>query len=169
MFPWLMVDGVFNQGEVQLWAGSTTSLSATGDDVGYTPPVQQTVDDGLSFPLQGVGDAVLISRWHGTPSTINQGNIANYNAQVAAAVAGAIAGGAPPIVSGGFTQSGGVTNAAQNQAALVAHINAAVYQGTGLWYELSLKNLTGGPYAAAYVINTTLLALPKTIDLAAPS
>jgi hypothetical protein len=163
------VDGVFNQGEVQLWAGSTTSLSATGDDVGYTPPVQQTVDDGLSFPLQGVGDAVLISRWHGTPSTINQGNIANYNAQVAAAVAGAIAGGAPPIVSGGFTQSGGVTNAAQNQAALVAHINAAVYQGTGLWYELSLKNLTGGPYAAAYVINTTLLALPKTIDLAAPS
>ena len=41
--------------------------------------------------------------------------------------------------------------------------------GAGLWYELTLKPLTNGPFAAAYSLQTTTLKLPKTIDLAAPS
>jgi hypothetical protein len=172
------VDGVFNQGEVQVWAGSTVTVANAANDIGYTPPVQTVVDDGLSFPLYGAGDVIITSQWHGVASTINQENISDYNLQIEAAVASGIAGGATTMSvvvgvggqpSTSFSASGGVTNAAQNQAALAAHVNQAVYQGTYLWYELCLKNLNGGPYAAAYVVTATLLAMEKTIDLSAPS
>jgi hypothetical protein len=52
---------------------------------------------------------------------------------------------------------------------MVGAVGQAVYQGTYLWYELSLKSLVGGPYGAGYVVNTTVLELPKTLDLSAPS
>jgi hypothetical protein len=184
------VDGVFNVGEVEVWEGSTVSVPTTmstppaarsGDavsDIGYTPPVARVVDDGLVFPLYGVGDVLLTSLWHGTPSTMNPENISDYNAQIDAAVSSGISSGAQTEASitgtGGapsssFTESGGVTNAASNAAALTAHVNASLYQGTYLWYELCLKNLNGGPYGDAYVIATTPLAIVKTIDLSAPS
>ena len=159
------VDGVFNQGEVEVWEGSMTSLAATGDDVGYNPPVQATVDDGVSFPLHGVGDVVMTSLWHGAATEFAAASDV-YNAQVSAAITDAIAGAKSTPKPGGKT-SGGVTNIPDLQAAMVQHVTAAVYQGTFLWYELVLKNLQGGPYAGAYVINTTSLALPKTIDLSA--
>jgi hypothetical protein len=177
------VDGVFNVGEVEVWESSTVSVATTmstpptalarsGDpvsDIGYTPPVETVVDDGLSFPLHGVGDVILANQWHGVPATINPENIGDYNAQVQAAVSGAISGAAPPQTSGGYSISGGQTNAASLAAAMVQHINQAVYQGLSLWYELSLKNLIGGPYGEGYVVTATVLSLPKTIDLSAPS
>lgn len=161
------VDGVFNQGEVQVWAGQTTSISATGNDIGYDPPVETVVDDGISFPVMGYGDVILNSVWHGANTEFAQAQ-AIYNAQVSAAVSNAIAS-SKSVSNAVSSISGGVTNAAELQAAVVAAVATSVYQGTYLWYELSLRNLTGGPYGAGYVVNTTLLALPKTLDLSSPS
>lgn len=160
-------DGVFDQGAVQVWENATVPGSSTSD-IGYTPPVQQVVDDGVVFPLYGNGDVIITSQWHGLASTANPENISDYNAQIQAAVAAGIAA-SKPIATGSTQITGGQNNAAQLAAAVVAHVNSAVFQGTYLWYELCLKNLQGGPYTAAYVVTTTLLAMPKTIDLAAPS
>jgi len=152
----------------QVEAGSTVPVgSASGGDIGYTPPVQRVVDDGLVFPLYGTGDVILTSQWHGVASTINPENISDYQAQVNAAIAEGVASSAN--ASSGLEITGGITNEAQLQAQIIQRLNASVFQGTFLWYELCLKNLQGGPYADSYVVNTTPLFMPKTIDLSAAS
>jgi hypothetical protein len=42
-------------------------------------------------------------------------------------------------------------------------------QGQGLWYELVLKPLTNGPFSNYYVVSTSALLIPQTVDLSAPS
>ena len=146
-----------------------------GEDFGYTPPVSQVIDDGVTFPAgQGL---ILKNQWHGTPSTINPFNIELYNLEIQTAVETAIRDAnrnqtIPVPAIGGIA-----TSTTDIPAAPYIEINAAVQkaviqsrsQGSNLWYELVLKPLHNGPFAGYYMVNTTELPLLKTVDLSAPS
>jgi hypothetical protein len=161
------------QPSYQAMVGATITVSSSGSpDVGYTPPVEQPVDDGLVFPLSGAGDVILANGWHGTASAINPGNIAGYNLQLATAVQSATsqANQSYSVVGPDGSASGNIPSidwVGINDQVL-SSVYQSIFQGTGLWYELALKPLTGGPYAAAYVISTTPLIIPQTINLSSP-
>lgn len=166
-------------------AGSPTGASSwaagprepSGEELGYAPPAEFTVDDGLRFPA-AASDLILKSQWHGLASTLNPVNVALYNLQLQTIVAEAIASTARSSESG-FQVAGAsstnlsVTVPVDNTIAIESAVQTAVLQnllqGTGLWYELVLRPVTNGPFAAAYVVNTTAMSLPQTIDLEAPS
>ena len=100
---------------------------------------------------------------------MNPGNIALYNQQLASAVQSATAQAKQSysVSSPNFSQSGNIpaVDWTTINDSVISAVTQSIFQGTGLWYELALKPLTGGPYAAAYVIGTTPLIVPKTIDL----
>jgi hypothetical protein len=157
------------------WIAGPTE--AAGEQIGYNPPVEGTVDDGIRFPASP-GDLILVNQWHGIPSTLNPGNIASYSAQISATVAGAISGmpkeqGYDVTIVGSEQVTYVVTTTQPNWAAIGAAvneaINSAIMQGTNLWYELALKPVTNGPFTGAYVVNTAKLLIPQTINLAAAS
>jgi len=150
--------------------------------IGYAPPVETTVDDGIVFPIR-LRDVVLTNEWHGVPSTVSPGTVAAYNLAINNAVYEAIRAaklnpltlpppGVPPDFDG-FTEVLRVQADQPDWGAIDFQVQQAVlnsvYQGTGLWYELALKPLDGGPYAGSYVLSTTPLLIPRTIDLSAPS
>lgn len=166
------------QSSYQQMTGKVVTVAPSGlDEVAYTPPIELVVDDGLTFPLAGAGDAILSSQWHGVNSTINQGNIEAFNEQLLQDIQQALRGN-PGAGSMSVTGPGGTASQTYNfptvdWSAINFQIQQSVlqstYQGTSMWYELVLKPLTGGPYAAAYVVQTAPLIVPKTIDLSAPS
>jgi hypothetical protein len=157
------------------WIAGPTE--AAGEQIGFNPPVEATVDDGIRFPASP-NDLILVSQWHGIPSTLNPGNIANYQDEIAAVIAGAISG-LPKEVGYDITIVGSeqvtyvVTTTQPNWAEISAKVNEAInnqiMQGTNLWYELALKPVTNGPFTGGYVVNTAKLLIPQTINLAAAS
>lgn len=148
---------------------------AAGNEMGYAPPNGAPNDDGISFPINP-GDVVLRSQWHGIPSTLNPINLMLYNLQIeevvrqAVAQAQATTGGGVDTPDSSLTVS--MTVPPDPNAGLAAAVESAilqkVLQGTGLWYELVLKPLNTGPYTNYYVVDTSNLLIPKTIDLSAP-
>lgn len=142
---------------------------STGNDIGYTPPASNPNDDGIIFPA-APGDLMLRNQWHGIPSTINPLNITLLNLQLQQIIRDAIAQSNPEQTSTtpGFS---GVSitypDALTIQNNVEQQIVKQMLQGNSLWYELVLKPLTNGPFANYYVVDTTVLAIPKTIDLAA--
>lgn len=167
------VDDVFNPGEVQVWTGSTIPLVNNVDDIGYSPPVERPVDDGITFPAHGFGDVIITSQWHGTPSTVNPANVEAYNIAIMSTLQDMVASGHATTTYSGDSVSGSFTASLTNWASLAASAATKALkiasQGSGLWYELTLKNLTNGPFSASYVVETTKLRIPQTIDLSAPS
>lgn len=150
--------------------------------IAYAPPVEQTTDDGIVFPIK-LRHVQLSNGWHGVPSTVNPGTLAAYNDAINAAVYEGIRQAKmnpmvlppPPIPSDfdGYQAILRVTADQPDWGSIDFQVQQAVlksvYQGTGLWYELSLKPLDVGPFAASYVLSTSQMLIPKTIDLSAPS
>lgn len=150
--------------------------------IGYEPPVEATVDDGIVFPARA-RDLILTSEWHGVPSTVNSGTVTAYNLAINTAVYEAIRAAKlnpmtlpPPGMPSDFDGFQQITRVQADQPdwgaidfAVQQAVLSSVYQGTGLWYELALKPLDGGPYSGSYVVSTTPMLIPKTIDLSAPS
>jgi hypothetical protein len=144
--------------------------------MGYAPPVEQVTDDGLTFPASP-NDLILISAWHGTASTLDSLNVDAYNeiinTTVKQAVAAAHSTYSGPVSAIGGTASESISVPQTDWGAIANAVEQAVIkqlqQGHGLWYELVMKPLTNGPFGAAYVVTTTDLQIPKTIDLSAPS
>jgi hypothetical protein len=153
------------------WAPGPYDLG--GEEIGYTPPSGNPNDDGLIFGTFGLPwGAVLRSQWHGTSSALNQNNITAYNDLIHTTISDAITqfnqsdDGPSPLPP--LSVIPGVTSADLYNVVQQA-ILKAVMQGEGLWYELVLRPLTNGPFANAYVIDTTTLLIPKTVDLSAVS
>src|SRR4029077_5820047 len=109
-------------------------------------------------------DVILSSAWHGAASAINPANIDSYNLALQSAIESATSQAKQSfsVVGPDASVSGNIP--AVDWTSINDQVQSAVYQsvfqGTGLWYELALKPLTGGPYAAAYVVSTTPLILP---------
>ena len=145
-----------------------------GDEMSYTPPTYAPNDDGVSFPVGS--DAILANQWHGTPTTLNPDNVVLYNLEIQQAIEDAIlneqASRPMRIPGSGLTVTAGGSPIAQIydlQVAAETAVIQAIMQGEGLWYELVLKPVTNGPFSSYYVINTSDLLVPQTIDLSAPS
>ena len=133
------------------------------DDVGFTPPVEQAVDDGIVFPLT-YEQAVLTDQFNGSQAT----EIAAVQEAIFLAQEAAYNSGSSSLTLTGAASTS-VSYSHPDYAAIQNTMRNANLLGTGLWYELCLRPLTNGPFSAAYLVQTTTLALPKTIDLAAPS
>jgi hypothetical protein len=157
------------------WSAGPSDIA--GNEIGYTPPVSQPNDDGITFPASP-GDLILRQSWHGVPSTLNPGNILIYNlmldeiiheatkqSQTTEFGGGSVGGGS---IRGSYTPPQGPDIYAINSAIQKAVLEKLM-QGTGLWYELVLKPLTTGPFGSAYVVSASNLLIPQTIDLSAPS
>lgn len=145
----------------QAYDGQVVTFGA--GDIGYTPPVERAVDDGLVFPLD-YRQAVLTNQFHGNyafeTAAVQE---AIYLAQEAAYNHSS----STLTVTGGSSVS--VSYDHPDYAAIQNQMRNANLVGAGTWYELSLKPLTNGPFADAYQVQTTTLHLPKTIDLSAPT
>lgn len=138
-------------------------LTFGGDDIGYTPPIEQAVDDGLVFPID-YGQAVLFDGFHGSQAE----EIAAVHEAIFLAQEAAYNSTSSSLTLAGAASTS-VSYSHPDYAAIQNTIRNANLLGAGLWYELTLRPLTNGPFAAAYSLQTTALKLPKTIDLAAPS
>ena len=146
----------------------------SGSEMGYTPPVYAPNDDGVTFPAGY--DVILANQWHGTPSTLNQGNIDLYNLEIEQVVVDAVMGATGQGAQLDFGQilppDAPIPTFQQIfdlQVQVQTAVMQAILQGEGLWYELVLKPVTNGPFSSYYVIQTSDLLVPKTIDLSAPS
>jgi len=147
---------------------STGLVDAGGNEMGYTPPVSDPNDDGLVFPASP-SDLIMRQSWHGITSTMNPGNIAIYNLQLQQVIHNALEEAKKK--QGLSTPNPDVTIDTVNMYDLEIAVQTAVFrsmmQGTGLWYELVLKPLTNGPFDNYYVVSTTPLLMPQTVNLAA--
>jgi hypothetical protein len=157
-----------------VWSAIPTDPA--GNEIGYTPPAAEPNDDGVTFPAQP-SDVILSQAWHGMASTTNPINIARYNLEIEQAIHDAIAQAKATTSFTIDTPDTSVSSSitippnpiydiwvAAEQAVLTK-----LLQGTGLWYELVLKPLTNGPFSNYYVVQTTDLLIPQTINLQAPS
>jgi hypothetical protein len=147
-----------------------------GNQIGYSPPQSDPNDDGITFPASG-GSLIMSSSWHGVASTLNKINLEIYNLQIAQVVHDAVAQAQSQHTGGISTPTSEVSVSYTIPVSPMYDIQIAVeqailqklLQGTGLWYELVLKPLTNGPFVNAYVVDTTNLLVPQTIDLSASS
>jgi len=148
-------------------------LEPLGNEMSYTPPVTIPNDDGIVFGA-GKGGLVLNSQWHGIASTMNPNNIAIYNLQLDAIIrntlAAAKANQTIPLggTNGQATLSITVIDPQQVTNAAQIAVHKALMQGEGLWYELVLRPLNNGPFTNYYVVETSDLIVPQSIDLSAP-
>jgi hypothetical protein len=143
---------------------TTAQLYQGPDDVGYAPPIEGVVDDGLVFPARKA-DLVLDETWHGSQDAEKKVVDEAITQAIFNAYNGVNLNSVTPNSSSVGTLTI-VTTAANIPAYTAALVNAKM-AGSGLWYEVSLKPLTAGPYEAAYVIQLTNLSLPMTINLQA--
>jgi hypothetical protein len=126
-----------------------TALADT-NDVGYSRPVDNPNDDGLTFPLDAEG-VVLTAKLSRT--------LAEQQANIQAAQAQPIFG--PPVVSEG------PGNAQASLSAQQFLEMAMASPGCSIWLDLALKPVTGQQFTTAYAIDVTPLKVIKQIDLAA--
>lgn len=126
------------------------------NDVGYTPPVPATIDDGLIFPV-AASDVIIDQMFEGSAAAeqiliaeaIQNAEWSNLNSRTLPA--SAIGGTATYSVTEPDWLS--LSYGVENQTL------------TGIWYTLSLRPLTNGPFDAGFVVETTLLMIEKTVDL----
>jgi hypothetical protein len=150
--------GLFQPG-VQQMDGATV-LPSSGD-LGYGPPLDNPNDDGLRFPLDA--NQVVISS-----SVV--GSLATQEAAIKAAI--------PLIQKEAALQAkaGWATATAPAKLSLMAQIaalgNVSIDQvlakaGNSIYLDLQLKPVNGTAFTTVYDVPTTLLQLPKQIDLGA--
>jgi hypothetical protein len=153
--------------DYQVQIGATLNPPGGPDDVAFSRPLPATVDDGLVFPLAGTGDAILNAQFGGSAA---DEQLAIQNAIDAAQFS--LPSGNPNLtqtygfdvtVVGGSSVSLRVT-----QPNWLAVRQALEMSGkVGVWWSGAFKPLTTGPFSAGYVLSTSLLAIPMTINLEA--
>jgi hypothetical protein len=149
-----------------------------GNEISYTPPQCEPNDDGIVFGAANGNSLILQSLWHGIASTMNPINLAIYNLQLDTIVHDAIRQGiaqSQAAIGGLDTPDQSVKESISIPISPIPDIEAQVQQqvlqkmlqGSGLWYELALRPLTNGPFGNYYVIQTSNLLVPETINLSA--
>lgn len=190
------VDEDYVGADYQIFTGVTVSIDAHENDVGYTPPNADPDlwDDGLQFPLSvqqvctfaavhGSGLVVPLGYSAAFPSqnTISDGQWSDLLAdQVGTASTGGIRrsfAAAAAIYStpltGQYNYNLAPADVAQSLQLQERQLNAQAYsasielQANPVWYDLQIKPVTNGPFAAEYGLTVTELTVPKTIDLEA--
>jgi len=155
--PSYVEDGYVSRG-YQLYEGATTVLPA--GDVAYAAPIAGTVDDGLVFPLD-ISQAVVSQRFQTASVAQQEAIIEAYQGQqkdqqkdtyIAAGVAQQ------------FLAQLLADQAQKKQQQIEAFIQALTKTPT--WYELVLRPVVNGPFAAEYDVSTSALMIPRQIDLA---
>ncbi len=121
------------------------------EDVGYTPLVPSTNDDGLVLPLD-YNQVVLLEQIKGT--------LAEQTSAVAGAMASMASVARSQIISGSTT-----TGAQQLQQLAGANSVALQLSLHPIYYELQLKPVTNGPFWDSYVVKTQKMTLPQGINL----
>jgi hypothetical protein len=155
---WYSVEGYVADG---YWEAVGSTVLTAPSDVGYGPPLDSPNDDGLTFPLTA-DQVVLVNQLYGDPAT-----------QLAALQAAI-----PIIQRESILQQQGVPglneadSAMATQRAIAALGNVSVESvlaeaGNSVYLDLQLKPVTGSSFITSYTINTTLLQIPKQVDLAA--
>jgi hypothetical protein len=151
-------------------------LDPGGDEMAYAPPADAPNDDGINFS-SGESGLVLKSQWHGVASTMNETNIQLYQLELDKTIHDAIAQAnvtqdVPVIGIGGVateTVTVPTTPFYDIQVAVQEAVLQRQLQGKALWYELSLRPVSNGPFNTYYTIPTSPLKIIQTIDLSAPS
>jgi hypothetical protein len=128
-------------------------------DIAYAPPAAGLVDDGLTFPLSA--EQVVISEG------LVGATLTEQEAALDVAFSYARQSATDQQVQNGTVQSSINADVAAMLASQFSVANEL--RQNPRWYQLQLKPVDAGPYAAAYSIDTTVLSLPKMIDLAAAS
>lgn len=151
--------GVLDDPNVQQMDGSVVVLP-TLTDVGYTPPVPSTVDDGVTFPITDPASIIITDTVQGNLADQATGIMNSFKAASAAL-------GFP------FQHIATTVNQLVAQQQAIAVLNA---QTVGLalskapiWRDLQLKPLDAGPYGAYYNVVLSTLQGPKQIDTQASS
>jgi len=141
----------------QVYSGQVDLIG--GGDVGYTVPAVTSIDDGLRFPLDR--GQVVISEAFQTGSTEQRLAIiqAYKGAQRDQQTEAYRAAGTPADLADRMAAATFDSAKAQTQAFVEA------LTSTPSWYELVLRPVQNGPFAAEYDITVTPLMIPKQIDL----
>jgi hypothetical protein len=129
-----------------------TYLTATGD-VGYSPPVAATNQDGMTFPLTK-DQVVLTETWRNTPAS----ELAAVQPAIDRAILNARLGA---IANPTLEQQIEINKQARDATHLVA-------DDTAVWYDLQLKPVDRIGLEASYEVAVTTLSLPRNINLEAP-
>jgi hypothetical protein len=183
------------QSGYQRYDGGQYALSE--EDIAYTPPVFSPYDDGLMFPLQGfpgrmtisgsmddqaaaIAD-MMISRGAAT-SFWGNGNVSSGGTEVMH-VQAIIDGITVKGITTAATTSNNDGTAAGASAAAFANADATgnalaaldgqycawALEASPVAAEIIIHPVINGPFNGAYAVVTTMLELPKGIDLSAPS
>jgi hypothetical protein len=148
-----------------------------GDEIGYTPPVSDPNDDGIIFGHYSSSGLLLGFGWHGKGAHVTDANIQIHNLEIAQAIHDAVAQAnqtqqlALPSIGGVATgtQTIPVTPFYDIQMAVQIALLQKTPEGMNLWFEMTLAPVTNGPFSNYYVVRSTPLQLPMTVDLSAPS
>jgi hypothetical protein len=143
--------------DVQQFTGQTIVLP-TLTDVGYSPPVATSDDDGLVFPL--TKDQIVISE--GIKGSLNdqKGAIMSSFASMAKAAQTAQI----PVTA--ISQS--IINQRIEILAQANSVSRAL-QRNAIYYDAQIKPVNSGPFFAVYKIATTKLQAPQGINQEAAS
>jgi len=131
----------------QRYANRTIVLPA--GDISYVVPADAVNDDGLIFPLTKAR-ATVKEQIHGDSFTQADLIRASYAADIEVDAAN-------PQTADEFDAL----------AALQTKTTTAVLKDNPVWYELELRPVTGASFETAYDIETSVLKVPKMIDLEA--
>lgn len=159
--PDYVEEGLFDPGECQTYTGAVIAVSDVDTDVGYTPPIEGDVDDGLIFPLVNKSQIVVTEAWRGSIAeqivAVNKGMA---NAKKAAQFA---LGHQTPLTKDAAFE-------VPRQMALAGAYSVGFYlMQSPIWYDLEIMPVVNGPFLAEYVLITTPLNVLKMIDLGAAS
>ena len=141
----------------QEYDGQTLILPEV-EDVGYTPPTAQTVDDGLVFPL---------TREQIVWNEAVHGNLSAQKTAIGKAFEAAKASANLSEIKPQSTQQSITVQRAV--AALGTNSVSAAISSNPIWYQLDIRPVTNGPFDSTYPVATTVLVAPKMIDLEAPA
>lgn len=177
-------------GDAQSFIGNVTIACAVGNgaisggegDVGYSPPVDATNDDGLVFPLtkaqavvsEEVGDTLAVPpTWsdadkyvaalHNNPSLAGQ---PTSQAQQDELLNAQYRGPNAQVRQQGADAWSRSLKAAYEQ---MANDLARTITSIQPWYQLVLKPVVNGPFSTEYDVTVTNLEVEKQVDLEATS
>lgn len=149
--PIYVDDGYVNDG----WQVRENQVIVLGSgDTGYTVPIDGTTDDGVRFPLTKQG-AVLVEQVHG--DYISQGEVITAALNTYRFIV-------PSFLMNNYFQQ------IEDYKRKSASMNTAISQiikDNPIWYELTVRSVVNGPFAADYAVVVTDLQIPKQIDLEA--
>jgi hypothetical protein len=172
--PIYAADGYVEIG-YQYYVGTVHTI--IGGDIGYTPPISESADDGIIFPLEKA-DVVLFEGTIGSlpgQTTAVMTSFATTSGQSAQLSSSALA--SPRFPQRSLSSTTQTIDTLSNDLTKAETILADALQNThdalqsqAFWYELALKPLDiNGSFEEDYVIQTTPVMIPMNIDLSAAS